>query len=254
MIPFNSATYNALQTRLLRRMSGGSLGVSYTWSKSINYADNSDSGPSWNGPSMWGRNKAVAGFSRRHNLQMFGSQQLPFGRNKKLLNHGIASKIAGGWQLNGTSSIMAGRPFTVGSSPTSVNTVGNAQTGDQVKEDVEFYGRIGRGESYFDPNSFMPVTDVRFGNSGRNILTGPGVVNVDGSLFRSFRLKEKVNMQFRWEVFNVSNTPAFGNPGATVSSASRNPDGTVRSTGGWTEVTSASATERRMRFALKILF
>jgi hypothetical protein len=66
-------------------------------------------------------------------------------------------------------------------------------------------------------------------------------------------VKEKVNMQFRWEVFNISNTPAFGNPGATVSSATFNADGTVR-TNGFTEVTSASATERRMRFALKLLF
>jgi hypothetical protein len=135
-----------------------------------------------------------------------------------------------------------------------VNTVGNAQTADQVKEFVEFYGNIGRGERYFDPNAFVPPSGVRFGTAGRNILFGPGVRNLDGSLFRSFRVKEKVNLQFRWEVFNVTNTPLFGQPGATASSATRNADGTVRTTGGFTEITSASATERRVRFALKILF
>jgi hypothetical protein len=253
MVPFNSATYDSVQSRLTRRLGGGSMGVSFTFAKSINYADNSDTGPSWNGPSVYGRNKGQAGFNRPKNLQIYGVQPLPFGRNRRFLNQGVLSRIAGGWQLNGVTSIMQGRPFTIASSATSINTVGNAQTGDQVKEDIEFYGGIGRGVQYFDATAFRPPVGVRYGTSGRNILFGPSIVNVDASLFRSFRVKEKVNMQFRWEVFNISNTPAFGNPGATVSSATFNADGTVR-TNGFTEVTSASATERRMRFALKLLF
>jgi hypothetical protein len=75
----------------------------------------------------------------------------------------------------------------------------------------------------------------------------------DGIRFRTFR-KARINMQFRWEAFNVTNMPAFGNPGATVSPASRNADGTVKSDGGRTEITSASATERPMRSALRISF
>ena len=102
--------------------------------------------------------------------------------------------------------------------------------------------------------SFLPVNDKRYGTSGRNILFGPGVSNMDASLFRTFKITERFNMQFRYELFNVTNTPAFGNPGATVSSASRNADGTVKATGGFTEITSASATERHMRFALKLTF
>jgi hypothetical protein len=254
MLPFEPATYDSVQSRLTRRMGAGSFGVSFTFSKSINYADNSDSGPSWNGPSMYGRNKAQAGFNRPKNLQVYFVQPLPFGRNHRLLSTGVLARIAGGWQLNGIFSAMQGRPFTVGSSATTVNTIGNAQTADQVKEDVAFYGDIGRGERYFDPDAFVPPAGVRFGTSGRNILFGPGVTNLDGSLFRSFRLREKTSLQFRWEVFNVTNTPAFGQPGATASSATRNADGTVRTTSGFTEVTSASATERRMRFAVKILF
>lgn len=254
MIPFNSATYDSLQTRLTRRLAGGSFGASFTFSKSINYADNSDSAVSWNGPSMYERNKAQAGFNRPKNLQVFFVQPLPFGRGHRFMSEGILARVTGGWQLNGIFSVMQGRPFTIGTNATSVNTVGNLQTADQLKEFVEFYGGIGRGVSYFDPNAFGPVSDVRFGTSGRNILFGPGVKNLDGSVFRTFRIRERVSMQFKWEVFNVSNTPAFGNPGATASSASRNPDGTVKATSGFTEVTSASATERRMRFALKLVF
>jgi len=71
MIPFEPATYDSVQSRLTRRLGGGSMGVSFTFSKSINYADNSDSGPSWNGPSMYSRNKAQAGFNRPKNLQVY---------------------------------------------------------------------------------------------------------------------------------------------------------------------------------------
>jgi hypothetical protein len=254
MMPFADASYDSMQSRLTRRIAGGSFGVSYTFSKSINYADNSDSGLSWNGPSMWSRNKAQAGFNRPQNMQMYWVQQLPFGKGKRMLNHGIGSKLAGGWQMNGIFSKMQGRPFTVSSTATSLNTIGNAQTADLVKTDIEVFGGIGRGVSWFDPTAFRPITEKRYGTGGRNILFGPGVTNLDASLFRTFKATEKVNVQFRYELFNVTNTPAFGNPGANASSASYNADGTVRSTGGFTEIISASATERRMRFALKVTF
>ena len=254
MTPWKDATYDSLQTRLTRRIKGGSFGFSYTFSKAINYADNSDSGPSWNGPSYWERNKGLAGFNRPQNAQVYFVEQLPFGKGKKYLSGRYFSPLTSGWQINGILSLMQGTPFTVSTSATSVNTIGNAQTADQVKATVDIYGGIGRGVSYFDPNAFIPVTEPRFGTSGRNILFGPGVKNMDASLFRSFRLREKVTLQFRWEVFNITNTPAFGNPGATASSATRNADGTVKATGGFTEITSASATERRMRFALKVTF
>jgi Carboxypeptidase regulatory-like domain len=92
-----SATYNALQTQLTRRMSSGSLvGASYTFSKSINYADNSDSGLTWNWVPMWGRNKALAGFDRTHNFQLYGNYELPFGRGKMWAQHGFANAVAGG--------------------------------------------------------------------------------------------------------------------------------------------------------------
>ena len=242
MTPFNNATYNSLQARLTRRLRGGSFGVSFTYSKSLNYDDNSDSGLSWNGPSMFQRNRAVAGFNRPRNLQVFGVYQLPFGKGQKMLNHGFARKLAGGWQVNGTMSVIDGTPFTVGSSATSLNSPGNAQTADQVLEHVEILGSIGRGEKYFNPLAFKAVTDVRFGSSGRNLLRGPWTFNSDASLFRSFKVQERTTFQFRFEVFNVTNTPAFSNPAATVSS------------GGFAEITAAAATERRMRLALKILF
>ena len=97
------------------------------------------------------------------------------------------------------------------------------------------------------------MTTVSFGNAGRDTLRGPGVFNVNASLFRNFAIKERVRLQFRAETFNLTNTPQFGNPGATVSSATFNADGSVKSLNGYTQITSAS-NERQLRFALKVSF
>ncbi len=253
--PFSTSNYNSWQTQLTRRLAGGGLlGLSYTWSKSISFADNNDSGLSWNWPEMWSRNRAPANFDRTHNLQVYGVYALPFGKGQKYFASGPASWMLGNWQVNGIFSSMTGIPFTVGSAGASVDAPGNAQTADQVLPGVRILGGVGRGSSFFDPAAFAPVTAVRFGNSGRNILRGPGLVNLDASLFRDFRLTERFLLQFRAEGFNASNTPAFNNPGATASSPTRNPDGSIRNLNGYTEITSAQATERQFRFALSLKF
>ena len=163
------------------------------------------------------------------------------------------SKLAGGWQMNGILSRTSGTPFTVGTSGTSVNAPGNTQTADQILSTVAIMGGHGVGQPYFDPNAFAPVTAVRFGSSGRNLLRGPGVFNLDGSLFRTFKMTERFALQIRAEVFGATNTPQFGNPGATASSLTRNADGTIRTLNGFTEITSATG-ERQFRFAAKITF
>jgi hypothetical protein len=97
------------------------------------------------------------------------------------------------------------------------------------------------------------VTAVRFGTSGRNILRGPGLFNLNGSLFRTFRLRENLNLQFRAEALGLTNTPQFANPGSNVSSATFNGNGTISALNGYT-VISSSTGERQLRFALKLLF
>lgn len=253
--PFNTAFYDSLQVQVNRRLvPDAQIGLAYTWSKSINYADNNDSTLTRSYAPEWGFNRAAAGFDRTHNLQVFGIYELPFGRGRRWATTGPVAWLAGGWQLNGILSALTGAPFTVTASGASVNAPGNTQTADQVKADVRVNGLIGPGERWFDPTAFAPVTAVRFGTSGRNTLRGPGQINLDASLFRNFRLTERFNMQFRAEAFNVSNTPAFNNPGADISRATFNTDGSIRATNGFSEITGAAATERQFRFALKVLF
>ena len=123
-----------------------------------------------------------------------------------------------------------------------------------MNDAVEILGGVGRGNSYFDPYAFTPVTDVRFGTAGRNSLRGPGLVNLDASVFRDFRVGGGAIVQFRAEVFNVTNRPAFNNPGANASSPTRAADGTILNLNGYTEITSAQPTERQARFALRVKF
>ena len=134
------------------------------------------------------------------------------------------------------------------------NAPGNAQTADQVKPAVEQLGGIGRNVPFFDPLAFRAITDVRYGTSGRDILRGPGVVNADISLFRTFPVTERLSLQFRAESFNVTNTPHFNNPGTNVSNMRLNTDGTISNLGNFMSVTSARADERNFRFALRLSF
>ena len=95
----------------------------------------------------------------------------------------------------------------------------------------------------------------RFGNSGFNSLRGPGVKNWDLGLFRRISLGGDRNLQIRAECFNVTNTPQFNNPGANVSSLQLNPDGTIRSLGGYTEITGTHGrSERQFRVGIRVGF
>ena len=162
--------------------------------------------------------------------------------------------LARDWQINGTFSAYSGTPFTVTSAGTSVNAPGNTQTADQVLPEVVKLGGIGRNVPFFDPLAFRAVTEQRYGNSGRNILRGPGVINTDLSLFRSFPIRERLQLQFRAEAFNAGNTPHFNNPGANVSNMRLSSTGTITDLGNFMSITSARTDERIFRFALRVQF
>ena len=131
--------------------------------------------------------------------------------------------IVGGWQVNNILSFTSGTPFNVTASGTSLNAPGNTQRADQVKEDVDIPGGIGRGNSCFDPFAFKPVTEARFGTAPFGVLRGPGYANWDLGIFRQFTLHGTTNLQIRFEAFNVLNTAHFNNPGGNVSSLQLNP-------------------------------
>jgi hypothetical protein len=242
LLPIDASKYNSLQVRATHTLDGATVGMAYTFSKAMDAADNEEgSALTWNWAPMLHRNYALAGYDRTHNFQLYGSYALPFGKGKNLLTHGVASVIASGWQISWILSRYSGTPFTVGASATSLNSPGNSQTADQVLPTVRILGGHGPGNPYFDPNAFAAVTTARFGNSGRDILRGPGVFNLNASVFRDFSINERFRLQFRAEGFGVTNTPQFGNPGATVGTSTY-------------DIISSSTGERQIRLALKLSF
>ena len=242
LLPIDASKYNSLQTRFTHRMGGASFGASYTFSKAMDAADNEEgSALTWNWAPVRYRNYALAGFDRTHNFTTYGAYALPFGPGKSKLKTGYVGALARGWQINWILSRFSGTPFTVGASATSLNAPGNSQTANQVLSTVAILGGHGPGKPYFDVNAFAPVTTATFGNTGRNILRGPGVFNLNAGVFRDFSFRERLKLQFRAEAIGVTNTPQFNNPGATVGSSTF---GIISSAGG----------ERQMRFALKLSF
>ncbi len=219
--PAGRTQYDSLQATLERRFSGGwQVGASYTWSKVIGFNTNSDSGPNGtNALRFFRENRTVLNYDRPHMLNITAIWDLPFGRGKRWLNQGgVASWIAGGWQVNNLLSFFSGTPFTVTASGTSLNMPGTTQRADQVKAEVRKIGGAGRGLLFYDPSAFAPVTEARLGTAGYMSLRGPGIVNWDFSVFRRFEITDRWKVEFRMESFNFSNTPHFANPNNSVTS------------------------------------
>jgi hypothetical protein len=246
--------YNALQTRLDRRFNNGiQVGVSYTLSKSEGVLPDSDNTLRINIPEYYDLNWSLSNFDRTHNLHITNITELPFGRGRRWVNSGVLAHVIGGWQVNNILSFYSGTPFSVGSSGTSLNAPESEQRADQVKDKVEILGGVGRGNSYFDPFAFSPVTEARFGTAPFNVLRGPGVRSWDLGIFRQVQLGGQTNLQLRLEMFNVTNRPRFSNPGANVSNLQLNPDGSIRNLNGYTEITGTQdGSERQVRVGVRL--
>jgi len=264
-----SSHYHALQMAVNRRFTHGLyLKSAYTWSRAINLADE-DGGVNlpWNSQSQFYRNRAPAGYDRTHMFTTGFAYELPFGKGKTWVSDSrVGSALLGGWQINGIFSAYSGTPFTVTASDASCNCPGNQQTADLVNADIKITGNHGAGTPYFDVLAFrdpirtLATGQFRYGTTGRNAYRGPGYWNLDFSLFRRFSLTERFKLDFRTEAYNIFNHPQFANPNSNVSNLQFNPDGSLRTTNGFGDITSTlgfsdnQATERRIRFALRLQF
>jgi len=241
------SSYNSMQVTLNRRFVGGLfLKGAYTWSHAIGEVEYSDwtgaEGGIWGALSQRSRNRAATAFNRPHMLQLAFVYELPFGAGKSFATSGAAKAILGGWQTNGIFSAIQGGQYRLSASGSSLDIgEGNIQTPDQVKPDVAVLGGLG-DTPWFDTTAFRRVTAVRFGNVGRNTMRGPTRVNLDFSLFRKFKITEKVGMEFRAESFNFTNTPHFGNPNGNVNSSN------------FGKILGDAGDPRTFRFGLRVAF
>jgi hypothetical protein len=152
------------------------------------------------------------------------------------------SSLLQGWQLGGIVTIQSGSPFTV------VNGVDRANigAGPAQRPDLIRNPNLPRGERdpqrWFDTSAFVQPAPFTFGNAGRNVVVGPGLSNLDMSLQRNFRIRDEERIEFRWEVFNVFNTPHFDIPGRIAFSSN------------FGRVFSTAEPARQMQFGMKIVF
>src|SRR5437016_3603616 len=242
---FLSANYHSLQVSVNRQFTSGLMVKgAYTYSRAIDFSD--DDGWAalvWNDPNVIRRNRAPAGFNTPHIFQLAYVYELPVGKGKRWAGSGgVTTKILSDWQVSGIFAAIHGQPFSLTASAASLNAAFQRQTPDQVGP-VQKLGGVGTGHPFYDPTAFAPVSaSAVYGNVGRNTLYGPGSVNMDFSLFRTFNLTERFNLQFRTDAANLFNAPHFNNPTGS------------RSSGNFLVITSAKNDERQFRFGLRLAF
>ncbi len=232
-----ASNYNSLQVNMTRSFSAGlALTLGYAYSKSMDLGSNQ---PGFADNLNLARQYGPSDFDATHNLVISHIYELPFGRGKRFLNQGgIGSLLASGWQLNGILRLMSGIPFTVTSDATSCDCPGNTQYGERVAS-VNYPHSIGQ---WFSTSSFAPPPPNQFGNVGRNSLRGPTLKQYDFSLFRSFRILDRADLQARAEFYNLTNTPNFSNPDSAVTDSK------------FGTITATSGNQRAGQLALKLIF
>jgi hypothetical protein len=214
--------YDSLQSKLERRFSNGyQLNFAWTWAHARGYTSE-DSGAGTNTfrvPWLYDRMYGRLPQDIRQNFQFSGIAESPFGNGKKFLSGGgPAAMILGGWQFNHMLSWYSGQPFTVSSS-NDISAAGSGQVADCIgtPEKLGFHGDEGL---FYDRSAFVRPPSDRFGTCGINNLSGAPLFNLDLGLFRKFQVTERLDIQFRAEMFNATNTPHFNTPQGNVTSGS----------------------------------
>ena len=224
-----SSSYNSLQAKFQQRLrAGASAIISYTYGKSLD--DNSTFFSSY-GDSNFPQNSANpraergrSNFDLRHRFSMGYSLDLPFGKERRFLsNRNFISKMFSGWSTYGIITLQSGRPFTVALLPENDNSnTGMASLGFGANNRPN---RISSGklpnpgpDAWFDTSAFVTADYGNFGNSGRNILDGPGYCDFSASVMKDSKVREGLNLQFRAELFNAFNHVNFDLPDSFLGS------------------------------------
>jgi outer membrane receptor protein involved in Fe transport len=156
-----------------------------------------------------------------------------------------------GWQLNSIVTVQSGHPFEIRN---GFNRSGNQNTVNYAMHErpdakAGVNPILGGPDRYWDINAFTLQPANRRGNLGRNTLIGPGIVNFDFSVTKSFRVSESARLDFRGEAFNLPNHPNFAAPSGVTAFT-----GPTTVAANWGVITSTVTTSRQVQFALKLMF
>ena len=240
-----NSSYNALQLDVMRRLTHGfEMRANYTWAKNLDMNSGLTGAQANNQAQMimdrndlrrdWG----PSALNVTNQVSISAGYRLPFGKNR----------FIGGWQLNGIATLLSGFPMTpqIGASRSGD---GDTRNPDRPSVNPSFSGPVvtGNPNRWFDPNAFILPAPGTYGNLGRGTLTGPGLADLDMSLFKGFALTERLRAQFRAEFFNVLNHVNYGTPNAIVFT------GAVPSSSAGL-ITTTATTSRQIQFGLKLIF
>ncbi|MBI1765289.1 MAG: TonB-dependent receptor [Acidobacteria bacterium] len=280
------SNYNALQTKFQRRFTDGlSTLVSYTWSKSIDVSsgyfnvENGAGGGStiqnYGDPSTA---RGVSSYDITHFLSWATLYELPFGKGKKHFQSGPAAWLLGNWQANYIMQARTGAPYNLQVTGDFANLRGSASTapGNYLRPNLiadpfvagpvaanpdplcqKTVSQGGRAAdathttfSWFNSCAFG-IPSGSFGNLGRNVFRGGHVFNMDYSMFKSITVREGMNLQLRFEAFNVFNVQNYDVPSAVTINA--NATQIAANVGRITSLAQGT-TPRQLQFGLRFVF
>jgi hypothetical protein len=228
------SNYHALTARLERRFHAGvSLLNSFTWSKAISNAPQyrnaggitgSENSPPQNSFDL-AAERGLAYFNTKFRFVTTGVYDLPFGQGHRWLAAGPGGAILGGWQLSGILQLQSGFPFTLNYKGDPINIGGGSGgiltrpnyvlTANGSPMDPNLSSAERSTGAWFNTGAFVqPI--YQFGTVGRNTMIGPGLSNIDATVARCFRIREKVKLQFRVEVFNLANHSNYNLVGRVI--------------------------------------
>ena len=232
------ANYQGLEAKFERRFSGGfSVLSGYTWSKNLAKQLGQRT-------SYWhlAPEKTV---SRQHLPQRVffaGVWDLPFGKGRRFATQGPLASLIGGWQISPIFEAQRGLPLSPSVAGNPANTTGG-QRPNRIAD-----GNLPRAQRtpqrWFDVGAFEVPERFTFGNSAAWIIEGPGLVNLDMMVSRTFALTERLSLDFRTEFFNVFNEAHFNFPNGTIN----------RPAGGRISSTMECCPARQVQFGMKLIF
>jgi hypothetical protein len=233
-----SGTYAGLMTKVEKRTSQGlTFLATYTFSKTMFDSFAGNGANRLSNPFDAKSEKGLAETDQRHRVTTSVLYELPWLRTQK----SIVGHVLGGWQANGVFTFETGLPMypiqptePIADGCPRCNPRPDRLANGNLPSDQRSLQR------WFDTSAFKIATG-HYGTSGRNILTAPGLTNLDFSLFKNIHVTEDKRFQFRWEMYNATNTPPFNFPGLTIG------------TGTFGQVTSAGL-GRVMQFGLRYEF
>jgi hypothetical protein len=228
------SAYYASFVRVQKRFSRGfNLVASYTFSK---FLDNSFEGGSslgqdngsysnyYNRTADWGPSPNDI----RHRFVFSAVYDLPFGAGRRWLSNNLAGRVVGGWTLATVTTLQSGAPFTVVTQTNSTNAFSTGSQRANVSTDPNLPAGEGTVAQWFDTGAFTQPALYTFGNEGRDILRGPGLLNIDASLLRTFAIREIAKFQLRGEFLNALNHTNLSLPNSTFGASGF---GTITSSG-----------------------